>query len=151
VQRIVTCATKLKKCSAGRSKSPPAKSLLKLKTSRKIVDKVLGPQTYHPQQSNDWVGKICEDAVQQLSALGKPYKFIGSLLQTPLYSLKSLHFRQRLLNKRACLLYLLNIVTANVVQRGKDKSAGIHSTCSSYWDASMDGMFSLIYIFNTRL
>mmetsp|Transcript_55926 Transcript_55926/g.89008 ORF Transcript_55926/g.89008 Transcript_55926/m.89008 type:complete len:123 (-) Transcript_55926:96-464(-) len=41
-----------------------------------ILESQLNEGDYNDERSNDWSNKICEDAVQQLTSLNKPFKYI---------------------------------------------------------------------------
>ena len=86
------------------------------------VEATLGPNTYNAKKVQQWTSQIIETILKQLSAGGKPFKYVGecSVFTFP---------------KGRCD-FVGRSVTCVVMQKN---GAGLYSASTCYWDTKTDG------------
>lgn len=93
---------------------------------RGVVDKVLTNQTYDESKTAHWINSICEEVMEGLTQLRKPFKYIGKQLR--LSRVKQPHLTSWL---ASCA------VTCVIMQ---NTGAGMHTEHSGFCDTVSDGL-----------
>ena len=100
-------------------------------TDEQILESRLSEGDYSDQRSNEWSNIICEDTIEQLTMLNKPFKYIGMMVD-------GLSMLSTLISKRMFLcLYTVNCV---LMQKN---GAGLNSSTSCFWDTGNDGVLTI--------
>uniref|UniRef100_A0A0X3PQ82 Dynein light chain Tctex-type 1 n=1 Tax=Schistocephalus solidus TaxID=70667 RepID=A0A0X3PQ82_SCHSO len=79
------------------------------------IENTVGSSTYVHSKVNQWTSTIIEQVLNQLTKLGKPFKYIGNI---------------------QVLLSNSMLVTCVIMQKC---GAGLHTASSCYWDNTTDG------------
>ncbi|KAF7256272.1 hypothetical protein EG68_07155 [Paragonimus skrjabini miyazakii] len=90
---------------------------------KESIESTVGSNTYSHSKVQQWTSSVIEQCLNHLTKLGKPFKYVGTLLHVSV---------------------LYPPVTCVIMQKS---GAGLHTASSCYWDSSTDGTFSLFVSF----
>src|SRR5688572_29749245 len=82
------------------------------------IEEIVGGQEFRHSTVSQWTKEIMDTSIRNLTALKKPYKYIGLCIFIPLIFLTS--------------MFLASSVTCTILQK---KGAGFHQASSCYWDS----------------